>query len=532
MASASVEPATGADTKPIGAVVRSIRTAWSNKDYTLAVSESRALLEREPANTYGLIYLARAAAYTGDWADVVIAGAALVRESPRDAFNAARKLSHEGRTLEAARIFADLDVGGDWFDAELAEMASKEAVSLLKAGQNAERNGDPGLAKTCWVAGARIAPRSLALLSHVSQLASEAKKAAHDLDRDSDPLAYIDAWREVLWLEPSNVLAATKLAWACERLDPETATDAWLKVLAIAPDFERAEERLRHLAARNDLEDRAIRGLVELGRDESADPLILALVEGRELKARESRESAAKTGRRDALARAGAIDREADPRQYLAAWKAVLALDPTHQGAARKIVSVARELGDYPELVEALIALLEIAPGDAAVQERLAGAAQRAGKEQRALEYLARHGLAELPAEKLQSLRKRVLNGCKRALADSAFDLALTHFRTLELAGADDPSLEALRSSLVRKAASGAREAEKQGELRVAVSLADQVLEIVPDHPVALRIVARDLLRQRRYADVVALCGPRMSADPEYESVRKLVERASEKLAS
>jgi tetratricopeptide (TPR) repeat protein len=230
--------------------------------------------------------------------------------------------------------------------------------------------------------------------------------------------------------------------------------------------------------------------------------------------------------------RANAVDREAEPRQYLDAWKEVLAADPEHVSAARKIVSVARALGDYPELVEGQIALLEFTPDDAALRERLLAAAPRAGKEQRALECLARIGLEQLPADKIEGLRKRVAAACKRALSESSFELALTNFRTLVLAGDDHPSIEPLQIALVKKCVSSAREAEKEGDLAVAVPLAEQILEIVPDQPVALKIVARELLRQRRFSDLVEFCGPRVKPGPEYEAVQHLIERATEKLAT
>jgi tetratricopeptide (TPR) repeat protein len=527
----SVEPVPGVDAQAVAEAVRGVRSAWNDKDYPRAVSESRLLLEREPGNLQGLIYLARAAAYTGDWADVIFAGEALIRQSPREAFTAARKLNHVGQVREAAEIFAALEMREDWFGSEVADMAWAEAVSLLKAGQVAADNGDSDLAKILWVAGARIAPRSQILMARVRQLATQAKTTASEVDRDTDPSAYISAWREVLWLDPSNLLAAIRLAWAYERLDAGDAIDAWLKVLAIERGNAKATERLRRVAMRNDLEDRAVRGLVELDGPEDLEPLIHELAESRDAKAREARESALKAKRREALARANAADRAAEPQGYLAAWKEVLALDSTHVGAARKVVSVAHALGDHAEQVEGLIALLEVTPDETVLRDRLVSAAQRAGKERRALEYLSRHGgLESLPVEKVEGLRKRVINACKRAVSVADFNLALANFRALALASDGRGSIEPLRLSLAKKAISSAREAERQGDLAVAVPLAEQVLEIDPDHPVALSILARDLLRQRRFGDVIELCQPRMKPGEEYEAVRKLVERATAKL--
>src|SRR5580700_7699753 len=221
MMSASVEPVSSVDAKAMAEFVRSAKSAWSARDYESTVSESRKILEWEPDNTLGLVYLARAAAFTADWADVISAGEALVEQSPRDAFNAARRLNQAGRALEAAKIFSALDVDDDWFDQEAIQLAWREAVALLRTGEAAERDGDLGLAKILLVAGAHIAPQSQLLVSRVSQLASDAKRAANNLDRDADPSAFIAAWREVLWLDPSSILAATKLAWIHERLNPQ-----------------------------------------------------------------------------------------------------------------------------------------------------------------------------------------------------------------------------------------------------------------------------------------------------------------------
>jgi tetratricopeptide (TPR) repeat protein len=529
---AAPETVHSVDMKELAESIRRIKQAWKDKDYATTANESRKVLKWEPGNVYGLLYLARAAAYTGDWRDVAETGALLVRHSPRDAFNAARKLNRAGLTLDAARIFGELQVHEEWFDKDVAELAAKEGGALFKAGQAAEKQGDHGLAKTLWVAGARIAPSNELLRDRIRQLASQALNTAKDLDRNADPIAYANAWREVLALSPSNIVAATKLAWAHERLNPQDAIDAWLKVLASAPDHEKALERLWHLAVRHNLEYRTIRGLVELGRDEATDPLIQELAKSRDAKARESHEKIVKLRLREALRKASAIDRDAEPRSYLAAWKDVLVLDPSDLGAAKKVLGVARQLGDHSEQVEGLIALLEITPNDSALKERLMGAARRAGHEQRALDYLVDRGLTDLPQDKVESLRKRLLSGCKNALGASDLDAAMASFRTLVRVDGAHPSISSLRPSVLKKAVTTAWDAEKEGNLAVAVPLAEQILEIAPDQPVALKIVARDLLRHERYQDLIALCQPHVKPGPEYEAVRKLLERASAKLSS
>ena len=527
-----METVVSVDMKEVGQSVNAIKTAWNEKNYERVAIECRKLLEHEPENVYGLIYLARAAAYTADWPDVVHAGWALTRRSPRDAFTAARKLNHAGQVLEAARIFSDIEIRSDWFDAKVADLAWKEGASLLKSGLDAANMNDIESAKIIWMAGVRIAPRSQPLRERVSEFALEARDVARSQDLDRDPVAYINAWREVLWFNPSDVIAATKIARASERDNEKEAITAWLRVLAIDPNHETANERIRKLVRRNDLEDHAIRAMVELGRDENSDPLIAEFAENRDSKASAALEKVLKVRRREALYRARIVDRETDPRGYLEAWKTVLVLNPADLGAAKKVISCANGLKDYSELVEGLIAHLDITPGEAALGVRLASAALRAGQEERALEYLARHGMADLSVRQIESLQKRVLRACKNALRALDFEHALSCFRALALADDQHPAVEALRPTLAKRAASNAKEAERQGNLVAAVPLAEKVLQIVPDQPLALTIVARDLWRHRRFGDLVELCASRVKPGPEYASVQKLLDQSAAKMAA
>ena len=474
------------------------------------------------------MYLARAAAYAKDWDAVARAGGALTQRSPREAFNAACKLNRAKRALQAAEIFAALDIRKDWFDANIASLAWKEAISLLMAGQKPHMSGDIEQAKVIWVAGARIAPTMQALQTRVSELAFDANRVARRQDAIADPVAYIQAWREVLWFSPSDRVAAAKIARASERLGETKAIDAWLTVLAIDPEDQKANQRLRQLTRSYDLEDLAIRGLVEQGRDEKTDPLVLELAGNRDAKVSETRNKILKIRLRQALdrARTATEARDQDPRRFLEAWKQVLVLAPTHAVAARKVVSAARQLGDQAELLEGLIALLEIGPSDAELGLRLASAGRRAGQEQRALEHLGRHGLADLSVEKIRRLHDRVLRECRQALNAREFDRAVGCFQTLELVDGRHLALEPLRPLLANKAAASAKAAEKDGNFAVAVPLAQQILKIVPDQPAALLIVARDLFRHKQVGELIELCGPRVKSGPEYGSVRKLLDRA------
>jgi hypothetical protein len=56
-----MEPVTSVDMKEIGQSVNAIKSAWNEKDYARVADQCRKLLEHEPENVYGLIYLARAA---------------------------------------------------------------------------------------------------------------------------------------------------------------------------------------------------------------------------------------------------------------------------------------------------------------------------------------------------------------------------------------------------------------------------------------------------------------------------------------
>ena len=533
MISSSTANERGVDAKEVAGAVLELRAAWKDKDYARAKSLSRQLLEWAPEDTLGFRFLARAAVRTDDWSDVDRAGRALVLRSPRDAFNAARALNRAGHTLQAAAIYAELQFGGDWFDSAAVDLAWREGLALLKQGDAAMAAGDAKLAKVAWAAGARLAPHSRVLSSRVRDLASAARQTARQQDRDGDIAAYIDAWREVLWFDRSNISAATKVALAVGRgSDKAAAIDAWLKVLGLEPDHKNAAERIRTLAERNDLDDHAIRGLIELGRDEASDPLVRELVADRDAKARKADEAIQKAKLRESLSLARSVDRDAGPERYLAAWKAVMVLDPTHLKAAQKVVGVARQLGESSELVDGLIALLEITPDDKVTRERLVSAALSAGQEQKALDWLARHGHADLTAPRIESLHKRVYKACRNAMSAGDIDLALSCFQTLALVDDKHPWVEALRPVLARKAATTAKSAEKEGNLATAVPLAEQALRIVPDQPVALAVFARDMLRHRRFSDLISLCQPRIQPGDQYDSVRRLVEKAAARLAA
>lgn len=522
MPSAS-EPVPQPNAGDILAAVREIQASWKNRDFPAVASLSRALLERLPGNVHGLAYLARSAAQTHDWAVAAQAAAELAEQKPLEAFAIARQISRAGMTLMAARLFASLDFTGDWLDAKTAELAHEQGLDFLEAAQTAVASEDAASARVLLTAATRLAPHSRRALLLQGRLTAEFRKAALALDFGQDPDGYLKAWREVLSLKPADVLALSRIAQATERVDVRDGVDAWLAVIAAAPDQPGANNKLRTLARRHDLEDRVIRGLIGQGRDERSDPLILELAESRDAKARAARDKLV----RAAVQHAHAADRDHDPRRSIAAWKAVLAMDSKHLTAARRVVAAARQLGDNAELVEGLSAILEIQPGDAQLAQRLATAGLRSGREQRVLDLLVRQGVTDLTAQSMAALHRRVLVACRSALNAGDFDLALSCLRTLELADAEPATLEQLRSIVAGKAAAGARGAERAGDLIASVSLAEKVLQIVPDHPIALSVVARDQWRRRRFGDLVELCGPRVKPGPEYAAVQKLLDRAA-----
>jgi len=128
---------------------------------------------------------------------------------------------------------------------------------------------------------------------------------------------------------------------------------------------------------------------------------------------------------------------------------------PKPLGAARKVVSVVRQL-DPSEQLDGLIAHLAITPQDAAARERLISAAFIARQEQKALDCLIRHDLADLSAPRIESLFKRVYMACKEALNAGDRDRALSCFQTLARADDQHPWVRALRPSLSERAVSAA----------------------------------------------------------------------------
>jgi hypothetical protein len=509
--------------RKIARALRSIEAAWSGEDYAEAARLSRDFVALEPDNIRGLIYLARAAAFVGDWADVARAGAALTRASPKEAFIAAGKLNRAGRSLEAARIFVELRLNEEWFDDEAMGMARKDARLLLKAGLAADERGDVEAQRVIWTSGGRLAPQSQYLTTRARMLSVALKYTVANLDLEKDPETYIGVYREMLWLNPSNILAAVRLARALDRKSEAEAIDAWLKVLAVEPDHKAANIQLRRLGRRQGLDDQVIEGLLALGWEKDSSPLLQELIDQRDAGARAAHDEQL----RQALRHAAQAQRDSDAGDYLKAWKDVMALDPAHLGAAKRVIGAAAQAGDYAALVDALIIHLEIVPGDAVLAERLAASAVRAGQEPRVLEYLARRGSTELLSKgRLEGLRSRVFAACRSAVIASDYGLARAYFSTLALVDEQHPSLEPLASSLANGLASSASEAERREDFTVAVLLAEQALELVPDHPLALTLVARDLWREERFSEIMEFCEPRVRPEPAYDAVRSLLEKA------
>ena len=507
----------------VSRALQDLDAAWEAEDYAGVVRRSRDLIELEPGNVRGFIYLARAGALVGDWADVARAGGVLTRESPRDAFLAAGKLNRAGRALEAAKIFVDLRLRDGWFDDEARSMARKDARLLQRAGMAASENGDAEAERVIWVAGARLAPQSHFLTTRARQLLVALKHTLAALDLEADPATYIGIYQEMLWFDPSNKLAAARLARALDRSNEKEAIDAWLKVLAVEPDHREANIQVRRLAARRGLEHHLIQGLAGLGWDADHHPMLRELIEQRDARTRAARDEQL----RQALRHAGQAQRDSEPEAYLEAWKDVLALDPTHLGAAKRVIGAAAQAGDYPALVDALLIHLQILPGDALLSERLAAAALRAGQEQRVLDYLARSGPPDLLSKgRLEGLRSRVFAACRSALNASDLSLALTHFRTLALVDDQHASLEPLALALANGLAASASEAERREDFAEVVLLAEQALALVSDHPVALTLMARDFWRQERFGELMAYCQPRVKDGRAYEAVQTMLERA------
>ena len=163
---------------------------------------------------------------------------------------------------------------------------------------------------------------------------------------------------------------------------------------------------------------------------------------------------------RESVLTALGLDPAADAKRYLEAWREVLALSSARSNgakrAAKKVVSVAAQMGDHAAVVDGLIALLEITPQDRETRERLASAALAARQAQRALDCLANHGPVDLRAPRLAALHESVCLGCEDAVRTGDADRARSLFRSLERAGDKHPRVEALRPALAEKTIAGA----------------------------------------------------------------------------
>ena len=520
--SASSDTVAGLDNVEVLAAVREIQASWKNQDYAVAAGQSRALLERDPGNIYALSYLTRCAIYTHDWTRVAQSAALLARRRPLEAFVAARKLSGAGHKLAAAKIFAMIDFEGDWMDEKVTELAYREGLMLLRAGEAAAAADDALSSRILWVAAARLAPRSQRALVRRNRAVLDAKKVATAYDLNQDAEGYIKAWRDVLWCKPGDIFILTRIARASESVSLEAAIDGWIEILAVHPGHDAATAKIRALTARNKLEEHAVRGLVNAAGYALDDPFVVELSKYRQAKEGEARQRQAQV----ALQRAKAADKEQDAEESLNAWKQVLALDPANLAAARKVIALARQLGDRASVVDGLSAIFEIKGKDEDLALRLAAAALRAGQEQRVLEQLSRLDMADLSIQHIAGLHTRVLSVCRAAIKAGDFEKAMSAFRVLELADSANPAVQLLRVAIANTAAANAKIAEKKGDLVAAVSLAEQVLQIVPDQPTALTVVARDLWRQKRFSDLVDFCQPRIKSGPEYAGIQRLLGRA------
>ncbi len=509
--------------KRIILILRDLQTRWEAEDYAGVARRSRELLQSKPGHTDGLIYLARSAALTGDWSDVASAGLALAGKNPKEAFVAAGKLNRAGRSLEAAKILSELDIRDAWFDAEAAELAGKDAPLLMMAGEAAAQRGDGEAAAIIWSAGARIAPRSQVLAGKVRRLTRELKTTLTGLDPAKEPGRYLSLCREMSRLNPANLAAAVRFARASEVSSDTSAIDAWVTVLAIAPDYEPARARLLSLAARYRLESYAIASLLAHGRASEFDKLVHELSAAQDAKAKAALDKRVRL----AVQKASRMKRDVDPKAYIAAWTDVLALSPKDPRAAKRVISGASHLRDYTALVNGWLAQLDITPSEAAA-DRAAAAALHAGEEPRVLDHLARNGLVSLlPRARLEVLYRRVMLAGRTALRGSDFDLAMACYETLALVDKNHQGLEGLRLALANGLAANARKAAEAEDRVTAVLLASEALEIVEDHPVALTMVARDLWREKRFDELVAFCKPRVKAEPRYDAVNEMLEQAA-----
>ena len=519
-----------ADMKELGKAINAIKIAWSERDYATVDIQSRMLLHYEPENVYGLLYLARSAHHLKEYEAAAATGRKLVNRSPREAFAVASRLNRAQRHMAAARIFAELNLGADWVDDKISARKKGEALRLERAGAQALARNEPDIAKICWVASLRLEPENSPLQSRVNQMAKGARKLALEQNLNVDRAGYINAWNDVLWFNPRDVLALARLARAYEGNRLEDSIKMLLQILTIDASREKVGARVRKLVERNDLEQHAIRCLVELGHNQATMPLIQEFMEKREAKNLRIFKKEMRNALRQAMAHARAIDGDGDLRAKLDAWKGVLVLDPGNLVATRKVIRIARNLNDDSELLEALIAHLEIVPGEEVIARRLAKAALSCRREERALEYLARCGMASMDEPYVLRLRERVLDTYHKVMRGGELEQALKCFHALELMNCEDPVLEVIRPALANRAAACAKAEAKEDNLGAAISLAEEVLGLDPSHASALTIVCRNLWRHKRYTDIIETCRMHIKPGPRYKSLHRLLLRAEQQI--
>ena len=505
--------------------VRDVKAAWSRQEPQKVVDLCQRILAQNGNNETAWLYLARASVLVKDWEAASAAGKALAASHPREAFVVARRLNHNARERQAAEIFAVLDIRPDLFDATLSSFAWQEAASLLAYGEKVFASGDYNAATQIWQAGWRIAPGNLQLRQRMVERILAVRAQAKRTKVVPDPLAYAKAWKAVLDLCPHDVIAAEKVARGYEHIEEKAAILPWIDVLAIDTSHAKARERIRKIADQRNLENHAIDLLVKAGLGKEQADLIATLIEIRDAK----HDAWVRRERRERIRLAREVDRVSNPEGYLLAWKHVLAICPADHGAARKIISVAKPLGKFQELVDHAIIYLGIMPGDPAIARALASAALKAGDEVRALEFLAREGLADLAVQSIMRLHQRVHQDCRRAIQKEDYDRALDCIGALHRADEEHEYVVALRKIVLHEAASLAKIANKAQDFDRSIGLARKILEIRPDEPVALSIVAGDLIRRNRPEEVIALCqvvpAQTIETSKKFEDLRKVLDR-------
>lgn len=259
-------------------LIGALKKRWDVGDMKGVVSFADRALSLSPKDLVAQKYRLRAASANQNWPVVADSALALVEQLPQQAFEAARKLVRIGDVRGAMEIFLALRAGRGAEIAEFEDAADQMGLALLKLGSEANLEGDTATARLYWCGGTQIAPRNSVLREKLAVLQAAALKKARAEDWDVNPAGYVEAWKDVLALDPNSVMAAKKVATAADKQDDFVGSfEAWCRVLNLEPANPLAPARLSRSALQAGREFAALSVLSKFGLDDPQDPQIAKL---------------------------------------------------------------------------------------------------------------------------------------------------------------------------------------------------------------------------------------------------------------